>query len=1346
MLDHLSFHLSDDYVDSYAERPVKWGFPMGAAGDTLGEFIFVTKYARKKPDGTKERWHEACRRVVEGMFSIQKDHCLSRKIPWNANKAQRSAEEAYDRMFEMKWLPPGRGIQHMGTPFVWEEGSAALQNCFAGDEEFITQEHGVVSFEDVVGEIVHVKTLQGWKKAEVNYFGVQDVQRVTFAPAHPNPRGNGFRSARSNHRVSVTVTPNHRWVLKGGGVTEELGLGDVVESHPGHPYRDGSVDHAQGLMHGLIFGDGTRSTFTYKSGLKQFHIRLCGAKAQQHLQLFENVTYPDSYDGDPWAYVASNDDLKDFPTGKSDGYMRGFLQGWIDADGSQTASGSWLLCSQHPGAQQWLDRNACLAGWILRGVNRDSVDTTNYGPRSNPMMRFTLSQGDDLAWKVVEVESLPEPVPVYCATVPEVGTFTLASGVYTGNCAFISTKTLGPRNPVQPFGRLMEMSMLGIGVGFDTEGAGKLTIHEPTGEPIIFVVPDSREGWVKSQEVLLHSYFVPGQRPVEFDYSPVRPEGMPLKRFGGYSAGPQPLMQLHSMIRAVLDSRIGQHIDSETITDIMNMEGHCVVAGSSRRSAELAIGQADDKVFLNLKNPFGNARRLGFLPDEANSPISGKNGIWKDHPEGGWGYMSNNSVVTEVGGNYDHIAELVAINGEPGMFYRDLARAYGRLVDPPNNNDRRVMGLNPCVTSDTWVMTSGGPRRVSDLIGIRAPVLVDGKPFDMESNGFFSTGERPVLGLTMDDGRVLKVTGEHPIMTTEGWVDAEDLCQDHRIILHDHDGIGWDGHGTDDEGYLLGLFVGDGSFMGAPGAKRAVLCSWGDTEGSVAVRDRARTIMDSMPHRADWKGWTGPFGNGWHRMSSVALTNLAAQYGVVHGNKKITDAVQMASSRFTQGFLSGLFDADGHVEGSTAKGVSIRLSQSDIEMLRMVQQMLGRLGVRSVIRPSRPAGTRDLPGGEYECNSSWRLIVSGAHTERFMDRVGFTDTDKISKYERLRPATFYDKPLTTKLVHVRELGTMPTYDVTVNDVHAFDAEGVYVSNCAEQTLEDQECCTLVEVFPTRCDDEADYLRTLKFAYLYAKSVTLMPTHWPETNEVMRRNRRIGTSMTGVAQFADLYGWTQLRKWCDAGYHTIERYDESFSEWFGERRSIKTTSVKPSGTVSLLAGVWPGVHWPVAAGSYIRRVREKASSVIVDVIRDAGYLVEADVKDPNFTVVFSFPVIGPEGRSEREVPVWEKVHLAATMQCWWADNAVSATFTFLPSEASQIASVIKAFEGQLKTLSFLPLGEAGVYPQMPYERVDDDVFHEAYQKVSPIDWDRLYAESEEGADEKFCTTDQCEIKL
>jgi ribonucleoside-triphosphate reductase (thioredoxin) len=302
-----------------------------------------------------------------------------------------------------------------------------------------------------------------------------------------------------------------------------------------------------------------------------------------------------------------------------------------------------------------------------------------------------------------------------------------------------------------------------------------------------------------------------------------------------------------------------------------------------------------------------------------------------------------------------------------------------------------------------------------------------------------------------------------------------------------------------------------------------------------------------------------------------------------------------------------------------------------------------------------------------------------------------------------------------------------------------------INPCGEQPLEHHELCTLVETFPSNCDDLDDYLRTLKFAYLYGKTITLLMTRWPKTNEVMIRNRRIGTSMTGIVQFAEEHGWNELTKWQNAGYDEIRKWDVAYSEWLGVRESIRVTTVKPSGTVSLLFGVTPGCHWPRERGYYVRTVRESIHSPMVKVMQDAGYPVEPSVSSPDTMMVISCPVLGPDIRSEAEVSCWEKAALAAHCQRYWSDNSVSVTITFdAKRENQEIPAILRAYEGQLKAISFMPMTE-GTYKQAPYQKVPFEVWNALVQKVKPIDWDFLYGENIAPTGELYCSNEACEIK-
>ena len=301
--------------------------------------------------------------------------------------------------------------------------------------------------------------------------------------------------------------------------------------------------------------------------------------------------------------------------------------------------------------------------------------------------------------------------------------------------------------------------------------------------------------------------------------------------------------------------------------------------------------------------------------------------------------------------------------------------------------------------------------------------------------------------------------------------------------------------------------------------------------------------------------------------------------------------------------------------------------------------------------------------------------------------------------------------------------------------------------CAEQSLESYEMCTLVETYLNRHDSLEDFKRTLKFAYLYAKTVTLLPTHWEETNAIMQRNRRIGTSISGVANFADTTGLPILKEWMNQGYAVVKSYDTVYSEWLGIRESIKTTTVKPSGTVSILAGESPGVHWTPGGKYFNRAIRFSNADPMLPLFKLAQYRIEPASESPDTTSVVFFPIKSDAERAEKDVTIFEKMALAVTAQRYWSDNSVSVTVSFDPeTEKQHIGTVLHMHDGQLKTVSFLPSGNF-TYPQMPYTQITKEEYEEYTMKLFPIDFSGVYAGlAADAIGEAYCTTDACEIKL
>ena len=373
--------------------------------------------------------------------------------------------------------------------------------------------------------------------------------------------------------------------------------------------------------------------------------------------------------------------------------------------------------------------------------------------------------------------------------------------------------------------------------------------------------------------------------------------------------------------------------------------------------------------------------------------------------------------------------------------------------------------------------------------------------------------------------------------------------------------------------------------------------------------------------------------------------------------------------------------------------------------------------------PERNSYDPEKPGWAWMSNNSISATI-GTKYEDYVDLIadngepGFIWLDVAREYGRLADAPDYK-----------------------------DARIMGFNPCAEQPLESYELCTLVEVHLNRHESKEDFLKTLKFAYLYGKTVTLMPTHWPVTNGIMQRNRRIGTSLTGIAAFADEYGLPTTREWMDEGYSKIRHYDHQYSEWLCVRESVRVTTVKPSGSVSLLSGATPGVHWGPGGEFYLRAIRFGDQDPMLHLFKAAGYKIEQDIVSANTSVVY-FPVASGHRRAEKQVSLFEKIGLAATAQKYWSDNGVSVTLSFdKETEKQFVAPALNMYEGQLKAVSFLPMGNK-TYPQQPYTEISREEYNSYVGTIGKIDWSAIYdgVENLEAEGEAYCSTDACEIKL
>lgn len=776
-----------------------------------------------------------------------------------------------------------------------------------------------------------------------------------------------------------------------------------------------------------------------------------------------------------------------------------------------------------------------------------------------------------------------------------------------------------------------------------------------------------------------------------FSFSRLRSKGSSVNSTGGVASGPISFMK------------------------VFNAATEAVKQGGVRRGANMGILRIDHPDILEFIQCKKNDKEI------TNFNISvGITEEFMKAVEKGEEYELVDPNTKETKGKLkaDEVFELIIDmawnNGEPGIIFLD--RMNRDNVVPELGE---IESTNPCVTGDTWIITDNGPKQVKDILGQQVKLALNGNFYDSDSKGFFKTGNKDVIKIYTDRGYEIAVTKDHQILTAsnmtrfnieEIWKPAGELKPEDKIILSNNRGIKWIGKGSLEEGYILGLLIGDGTLKKDGG----IISVWGNDEEAESLLKAAGEAAFTLPHRSDFKGFQSFIEERQeHRIKMAAIRDLAAEYGIMPSEKKLNNRIEKSGYDFYCGFLRGLFDADGTVIGTQRKGVSIRLWQKDIDALHIVQRMLTRLGIASQIYSNRkPSILKSMPDGkggtkEYETNSGHELVISGDNMLVFYEIIGFSNS---KKHNRLKEALGnYNRSLNRErfiasVKDIMEIGSCDVYDVQVPGINAFDANGIYVHNCGEQPLLPFESCNLGSINLLACvrkSDKSSYIDYEKLGDIIDNAVHFLDNvidvnKYPliKIDEMTKNTRKIGL---GVMGFADMLIELGIPYDSDEGIKTAESvmsfinerskqasmklaeirgvfpcFDKSIYEGKDIKlRNATTTTIAPTGTISIIAGISSGIE-PLFAISYIRNVMDN------DELPEVNPLFERVAKERDFYSVELMRKIAKHGsvRHMEEVPedvrrvfatahdidpIWH-IKMQAMFQKY-TDNAVSKTVNF-----------------------------------------------------------------------------------
>lgn len=871
------------------------------------------------------------------------------------------------------------------------------------------------------------------------------------------------------------------------------------------------------------------------------------------------------------------------------------------------------------------------------------------------------------------------------------------------NCSFVVIDNL------VSFDELFYLLMVGTGVGFRIlpSDVAKLptfrqnvelntTKHKgmPWGDPVTeyieaskdhayIIVGDSKEGWKEALATYLRFMTNPKktQTKLIIDFTKIRPKGTPLMTFGGTASGSESIEDMFNKIHKVITE--GEYssrpIDGKLrpihCLDICNLIGQNVVVGGVRRTAEIALIDPKDTECT-----------------EAKSNLT---------PEKYHRFMSNNSLYIEETPTKEYLQKIfdsIRATGEPGFV--NVAESKRRRGD--------YAGTNPCVTGDTEILTKEfGYIPIKDVVDTNVTVW----------NGYEWSQVRPrVTGynqmmseVKFSNGTSLKCTNYHQFVLAGGErVMATELKNNDKLekwslpaFETEYPEKGIFHHFYNVNPYVAGFYSGDGV----------------TTKPIIWLYDEKRKLKKVFID----KGCKITEGK---ERDTVHLPSHFPKHRVPNANDSIKSRLY---------YLAGLLDSDGCIN---SKEGSVAISSIDKNFLKELFKMLATLGVNSSISEMQEEGERELPANDgtgdkknYFCNKCYRLTISAWNVKKLLE-LG------LKTYRlKLEPNPNRDASRFVYITDVVRIENEPTvYCFTEPKNHTGIFNGVMTAQCGEILLPANAVCNLTTINLTQfvvrgkykgqiAVDMSNLKKALRLSARAGYRMTCVDLELPGWNEIHHRDRLLGCSITG---YQDLIGMLpegfnealfleEMKKW-------TRFYADEYAEELGTPKPKLVTSVKPEGTLSLIAGgVSPGVHYQHSP-YFIRRIRVNASDPLAKTALELGWQIHPEVgqtMENATTLVIDFPCKTEARKTKNDVSAVEQLKTYLMFQKNYVEHNASNTISVKPDEWEEVVDFVHTNWNDVLGVTFLE-SNSTYYPLMPYEECTKETYDDLVKKTRKFD--------------------------